>query len=91
MLAFPLAGCGELNSVNSLPVSVAEDCATGKRILPGLQGYIALKRKTAKHLQSGEYFLKFLSAFTERKDRKNRHYLGPRACAALQLFATNKV
>jgi hypothetical protein len=75
-----------LNSVNSLLVSVPEDRALRKRILPGFQGYFALKRKSAKHLQSGEYFLKFLSAFAERKDRKNRHYPGPRSCAAPPAF-----
>jgi hypothetical protein len=69
---------------------VPEDRATGKRILPGFQGYIAQKRKTAKQLETREYFLKFLSASAERKKLKNGRICRPLLAPPLHLFATRK-
>jgi hypothetical protein len=67
---------------------VPEDCANRKRILPGFQGYIALKRKTTKQLATEEYFLKFFAAAAERKSlAKRRLYRLSRRCP-FQVFAT---
>jgi hypothetical protein len=88
MLAIPLARWRRINCPDGLQLSVPEDCTNRKRILPGFQGYIALKRKTAKQLETEEYFLKFFMASAERQTLSNRRIYRASRPRPVQVFAT---
>jgi hypothetical protein len=78
MLALPFARLRRIEQRGcwSLQMSVPENCTIRKRILPGIQGYVALKRKSDKQLQAGEYFLKFFIAMSESKNPAKRLVCG---------------